>query len=149
LELRLAVLPLLVSIYCLFVGDFALGQSGTSVIHGRVTDPKGNLVAGVSVTLKGKERDFLRSQTSNDKGMYIFSGVPPGTYVIEAEIAGFKKLTIGDVRALVDAPTNVDLQLEIGEITISISVSARESETQINTQDATIGHNFGSEQITQ
>src|SRR5215813_1500098 len=84
LELRLAVLPLLVSIYCLFVGDFALGQTGTSFIHGKVTDPRGNLVAGVSVTLKGNERDFLRSQTSNEKGMYIFSGVPPGTYVIEA-----------------------------------------------------------------
>src|SRR5262245_29804621 len=86
LELRLAVLPLLVSIYWLFVGDFALGQSGTSFIHGSVMDPQGNLLAGVSVTLKGSERDFLRSQTSNEKGMYIFSGVPPGTYLIEAEM---------------------------------------------------------------
>src|SRR5262249_1034378 len=42
-----------------------------------------------------------------------------------------------------------DLHLEIGEITLSVTVTAEETKTQVNTQDTTIDHNFVGQQITQ
>ena len=70
-------------------------------------------------------------------------------YRIQVEAPGFKKLSIEEVRALVDAPSIVDLQLEVGEISESITVTAEGAETRINTQDATIGNNFDASQISQ
>jgi carboxypeptidase family protein len=146
---NLSVPTLALLVFPLMFSAIGYGQSGTSSVHGTVTDPQGKAVVGATVTLKNSGRSFLRTQTSNDSGSYIFTSVPPGLYQIEAEVPGFKKLTIGDIRALVDAPTLVDLQLEIGEITEAVTITAEGAETQINTQDATIGNNFESRQIAQ
>jgi hypothetical protein len=129
------------------VGVFA--QSGTSTINGTVVDPQGNAVAGATVTLSNAETSFTRNQTSNDSGAYTFSALPPGTYRLEVEAQGFKKATVTEVRALVDKPTDVKVNLEVGALTESVTVSASGAEALINTQDATLGNNFVSEQITQ
>src|SRR2546427_8344678 len=118
----LSVPTLALLVFPLMFSAIGYGQSGTSSVHGNVTDPEGKAVVGATVTLKNSGRNFLRTQTSNDSGSYLFTSVPPGLYQIEAEVPGFKKLTIGGVRALVDAPTLVDLQLEIGEITEAVTI---------------------------
>jgi Carboxypeptidase regulatory-like domain len=147
---RMALILLLTAwIWALSFPVNALGQSGTSSVHGTVLDPQGQVITGASVSLTNEERNFLRTQKSNESGGYAFTAVPPGLYRIEVEVLGFRKLTIEEVRALVDTPSIVDLHLEIGEITLSVTVTAEGTETQLNTQDATIGHNFVGQQITQ
>ncbi|PYV37734.1 MAG: hypothetical protein DMG06_27280, partial [Acidobacteria bacterium] len=146
---RLVVLSLGTYMFWLFLCSFALGQSGTSSISGTVTDPQGKVVVGATVTLKNSERNFTRSQMTNDRGGYVFTSVSPGLYLVEAEAGGFKKLTIGEVRALVDIPTNLDLQLAIGEMNEAVTITAEGAETRLNTQDATIGNNFDTNQISQ
>src|ERR1044071_2309304 len=66
-------------------------QTGTSSVRGTVTDPQGNAVAGATVTLNNAERNFTRTQVTNESGGYVFTTVPPGTYRVEVEGAGFKK----------------------------------------------------------
>src|SRR5687767_11886584 len=83
-------------------------QTGLSSVRGLVTDPQGQAVAGATVNLTNTERNFTRTQTTNDEGAYIFSAVPPGTYRLEAESQGFKK-AVAEVRALVDTPNEVDI----------------------------------------
>ena len=144
LSLTLSVL-LVMSIACLS----AFGQASTSTIRGTVTDPQGNVVAGAAVTLSNPATGFSRTSKSNESGQFSFESIQPGTYHLELEAKGFKKAAVSDVRALVSKPTDVSVQLEIGAVTETVSVTAGANEAIINTQDASLGNNFVSQQIIQ
>jgi hypothetical protein len=91
----------------------------------------------------------VRTQNTRDNGSYAFDLIPPGTYRIEAEAQGFKKTVANEVRALVDKATDLNLELQVGNISEAVTVAAGAGEALVNTQDASIGNNFVSEQITQ
>src|ERR1044071_6363688 len=124
-------------------------QTGTSSVSGQVLDPQGEAVLGATVTLTSVETNAVRTQKTNEKGGFVFELIPPGTYRVEIEATGFKKAIVNDVRALVSKPTEVSLQLEVGNIAEAVSVSAGSTEALLNTQDATIGNNFVEKQIIQ
>src|SRR5215510_8576972 len=132
----------------LLMSSIALAQTGSSSIRGNIADLQGRAVAGATVTLTNEQKNFTRTQTTNDSGNYVFSALPPGTYRIEVEAAGFKKASVSQVTALVDTPSNVDVQLEVGNIAETVSVIAG-GDAPINTTDATIGNTFESRRITE
>src|SRR5205085_8814500 len=80
---------------------------------------------------------------------FAFDLIPPGTYRLEVEAKGFKKAVRTDVQALVAKPIDLSVGLEVGNVTESVTVSASSSEALVNTQDASLGNNFVSQQITQ
>src|SRR5919205_777666 len=138
-------LLVLVSIW----GVTALGQTGTSSVRGTVVDPVGKVVSGATVTITNTETNTSRNQTTSESGIYVFELVPPGPYRVEVEAAGFKKAIITNVQALVAKPSEVNVQLEVGALTESVTVAATSNEVALNTQDASLGNNFVSQQITQ
>ncbi|MFN2512334.1 MAG: carboxypeptidase regulatory-like domain-containing protein [Pyrinomonadaceae bacterium] len=127
----------------------AAGQAGTSAVNGTVRDPQGNLIAGASVTLTHMEQNSSRTQTTSDSGRFTFNLIPPGQYRVEVEAQGFKKALITDVQALVDKPSEVEAVMEVGNVSETVTVSSGVGEVLLNTQDATLGNNFVSQQITQ
>jgi carboxypeptidase family protein len=124
----------------------ASAQTGRSTVRGTVRDQQGNVVTGASVTLADAARNFIRTQTTNEEGAYTFAAIPPGTYRVEVESSGFKKSTVADVQALVDTPVDVDVELQPGLNTESVTVTAS-NEAALNTTDATIGTAFESRRI--
>ncbi len=72
----------IISVFCfiLLMSSVAFAQAGSSSLRGTVTDTQGRAVAGANVTLSNDQKNFTRSQTTNDDGVYIFTAVPPGTY---------------------------------------------------------------------
>lgn len=124
-------------------------QSGKSSVRGTVLDPNSQVVAGAQVTLTSSETNSARTQTTNDKGVFVFDLISPGLYRIDVEVTGFKKSVLTGVAALVDKPTSVDIQLEIGNVSEAVTVSASSADVLLNKQDATIGNNFQNVQITQ
>lgn len=124
----------------------AFGQTGTASVRGTVRDAQGGAVAGAAITLRNTAKNFTRTQTTNEDGGYVFNAVPPDTYAVEAEATGFKKVTVSDVRALVDTPVEVDISVEIGALTETINVTAS-TEAPINTTDASIGSAFEAQRI--
>ncbi|MFP5262994.1 MAG: carboxypeptidase regulatory-like domain-containing protein [Blastocatellia bacterium] len=141
------LLTLMLSI--LLLSGSVPAQVGSSSVRGTVLDPQGKALAGATVSLTNPGINFTRTAKTNETGGYIFDLIPPGTYSVEAEYQGFKKAAVTDVRALVDKPTTVDLQLEVGNLTETVTVSAGAGDVLSNTTDATIGNNFVSQQIVQ
>ena len=133
----------------LFAGQSVFAQTGTSSISGTVKDAQGNVAVGATVTLSNPETNFNRTQVTNDEGNFSFLGIPPDTYALEVTASGFKKAVLKDVQALVAKPTEINVQIEVGSVSESVTVSAEGSEALINTQDASLGNNFQSRQITQ
>lgn len=130
-----------------FAGFNVLAQTGTSSVSGAVADPQGNVIAGATVTLRNVEKNFTRTQTTGEDGTYTFSAIPPDTYTIEVTASGFKKVILDNVQALVAKPTEANVQLEVGNVAETVTVRAGASESLINTQDASLGNNFVSQQI--
>jgi hypothetical protein len=144
IALTLGVLLVIVA-----AGSSVFGQTGTSTVNGTVADQQGNVVPGASVTLTNTSRNYTRTQRTSDAGRFTFTSVPPGSYQVSVEATGFKKAVTTAVNALVDKPTDVSVSLEVGAVSETVTVSSSSGEVLLNTQDATIGNNFVSQQITQ
>lgn len=127
----------------------AFGQAGTSTIRGTVADPQGNVVSGATVTLTNIGTGVSRNTTTTDGGAYVFDAVAIGDYRIEVEAQGFKKAAVTDVHALVSKATTVDVQLEIGNVAETVTVSSGAADQLVNREDATLGNNFVNKQVLQ
>jgi len=132
----------------LVIPSAVFAQTGTSSVRGTVTDPQGNAVPAATVTLSNAERSISRTQKTGAEGTYVFTGVPPNDYLIEVEVKGFKKVHLSNIHALVDTPTTVDVQLEVGSISETVMVNSG-AEAPLNTTDATLGNTFESKRITE
>lgn len=127
----------------------AFAQQDTSSVRGVVTDPQGNVVAGATVTLSNAATAVARTTTTNNTGVYSFDAVPPGDYRVEVEGKGFKKSVVTAVHALVAKATPLDVQLEVGNVSETVTVASGTAELLVNREDATLGNNFVNKQITQ
>ena len=127
----------------------ALAQQGTSTIRGSIKDPQGNVVSGASVKLTSMATNATRTTTSSDQGVFTFESIPVGDYKVEVEAAGFKKGVVTDVHAVISMPTPVDVQLEVGNVSETVTVAAGSAELLVNREDATLGTPFLNKQITQ
>ena len=96
-------------------------QSAT--LTGKVTDNSGGVMPGVTVTVT--EIDTGRSQTSvaNENGQYRFPLLPPGTYTLLAEIAGFAPIVISPLELLVGQSANVNVQMGVAGVEETVTVT--------------------------
>src|SRR5215831_17929951 len=122
------------------------GQSVTGTLLGTVTDSNKAVVAGATVTITEVHTTIKRSATTNEDGNYAFNNLAMGTYSIEVEHAGFKKILKSGVDVVVNSTTRTDLQLEPGTVSESVTVSA--VETPLQTDRADISRIIDSKQVS-
>ena len=71
-------------------GDVTIALRRALAISGRVVDELGAPLAGVEVELQpaagGYPRSYVRSRTTDDRGLFRLFGVPPGEYVVCADM---------------------------------------------------------------
>ena len=122
-------LPLLLMV--LFVcapAAFGQAQSNAVDIQGTVKDATGAVVANATVTARNPGTNFSRTATSNDEGFYRIINVPPGDYEITVEASNFKKAVLPRVTVTIGQAAVVDISLEPGQITESVTISDATSE---------------------
>jgi hypothetical protein len=133
----------------IFAVSFTWAQTGTSTIRGNITDPNGRMVPNAKITLTNAATNTVRTTKSTDTGTYVFDFIIPAEYRMQVEAPGFKKKAVESVKALIGRTTENNVSLEVGTVAETVEVSALAQESLINTQDATLGNNFESLQITQ
>ena len=69
------------------------GASSTGTIQGRVADAQGAVLPGVTVTATSPALIQPQTTVTSETGNYRFPAVPPGTYALSFELAGFNILT--------------------------------------------------------
>ena len=113
-------------------------QTGTSRITGTVYDSNGQVVAGANVTATNEATGVSYTQATTSDGVFGFTSLPAGAYTISVEQTGFKKtVRTGNVLE-VNTPLNVDITLEVGQLTETVTVQATAETVQTNT--ATVGN---------
>src|SRR5262249_6940025 len=99
-------------------------QSTKVELSGTVRDPSGLAVAEADVRLTNDGTQSGFSTVTGPDGMYHFVALSPGTYTISVMRAGFSSLRRSGVVLRVGDVVNLDLALEIGNVTESINVTA-------------------------
>ena len=102
----------------------AFAQKFTAAIRGTVTDPTDAAMSAAKVTLTNEATGVSRSVTTNTAGAYSFPDLPVGSYRVEVESAGFKTAVRSKVVINVADVREVNVKLETGAITETVSVEA-------------------------
>src|SRR5215472_4232400 len=99
-------------------------QSSRATVTGQVIDSSKAEVAGASVDLANEATKVVRSTRSNESGVYVFDAVDPGTYRIKVNSPGFSALETQPFTVVASQVAKVDAQMEIGQVTNVVEVSA-------------------------
>ncbi|MGB9182339.1 MAG: carboxypeptidase regulatory-like domain-containing protein [Pyrinomonadaceae bacterium] len=126
---------LLLVLCCAGLSSNGLAQETTGTITGHVTDANGAAVSSATVTVSDAERGFERTYQTTDEGVYTAVQLPVSVYIITVEKQGFKKYVQEGFKLNVNDRRPVDIVLEPGQVTESVTVTAeapliQESPTQ-------------------
>ena len=114
----------------------------TGAVLGTVSDPSGAAVVDATVVLRNTATNAQVTQTTSGAGQYTFVNVTPGVYEISVKKLGFRSSNVSAFTVEVTKSYTVDVKLEIGEVTESITVST-EARVELQTTDAQVGDVIG------
>jgi hypothetical protein len=109
------------------------GQTSTGVIVGSVTDPSGAVLSDVSITITNPATGLTHQVRTNSTGFYRSPDLPPGTYDIRMEHAGFKTAVIRGITVQINQTARVDIAADLGAVTQEVEVKATASLLQTET----------------
>ena len=107
------IFPSLFVALLLIAGSASAQTLGT--ITGDVKDASGAIIPGASVTAQNTSTNATREMQSNEAGAYTFAALPPGPYVVRAELQGFRTVT-QNVELHVEQTVRVNFTMEIGTL---------------------------------
>ncbi|HEX8352902.1 MAG TPA: TonB-dependent receptor [Pyrinomonadaceae bacterium] len=113
-----------------FGAGHALAQAdATSAnLSGVVRDAAGAVIPGATVSARNPSVGVTRTATTNDEGFYQLVQLPPGAYEVSVEAANFKKAVVPSVTVTVGQRADLDLTLEVGQITDVVTVTGAQTE---------------------
>jgi hypothetical protein len=127
-----------------FIGALAIvlcspilrSQSTNASITGRVTDPSKALIVGANVAAVSSGTSFRYEAVTNASGEYYLTNLPPGSYRLEIEKTGFKKLIKPDVTLHVQDALEINFEMTLGPASQSVTVEA--GAPLVNTESGTV-----------
>src|SRR3977135_97495 len=123
---------------------FSQGSSGRIV--GTITDANGGAITGATVTILDVQRGTSRALTTDESGAYNAPNLTPGAYKVRGEFKGFKITERSNVALEVGQEVRVDLTLQPGEQTQTITVT--EEIPLVETTNAELGGTLQNEVIS-
>lgn len=106
-------------------------------IQGTVTDTAGGLIPEAKITLLNTETAKTQETTTSADGFYRLSGLAPAKYKLTVEKAGYKQKVFDDVVINAEAVQGLDVSLEPGEVSATVTVSEETGQT-LETENANV-----------
>jgi hypothetical protein len=114
-------------------------------LTGEVKDPSGAVAPGVTVTLTNVGTNAVRTNVTNQAGIYNFPDIEPADYGVSLKASGFET-TKSNFTLQVEQHARLDFTLVVGQSNQTIEVSANAAALQ--TEDATVGTVIEEKRIT-
>lgn len=137
-----SVLSLVAILSIVLLPALAFPQIYTSDIVGTVTDPSGAVVPGARVTLVSTQTGVEQTVQTNGAGDYVFQYLHPGTYTLTVTANGFKKFVRENISLQMYAKLSVNVTVEPGAVSQSVTVTAATPllQTQTGEQSITVAN---------
>jgi hypothetical protein len=100
----------------------------TGAIKGTVVDPMGAAIPSAQITATNKITQQEFSAVTDESGRYLLRNVSVGFYTLRCDVSGFKSASILDVPVSSSNITTIDLTLEVGSVSETVSVMALSNE---------------------
>ncbi len=136
--MKLQKLLLLVSLIAAVLGVPAFGQTMGN-LSGKVTAPDGSPVPSASIMITDST-GFARNAAGGQDGTFRVANLPPGTYRVQVEVPGFKRLSQDNVQIVAGTPVSLQLGMEAGSERESVEVAGHAPLAQ--DQNAQIAHSY-------
>jgi len=121
------------------------GASSTGTIQGRVADSQGAVLPGVTVTATSPSALGAQTAVTSETGNYRFPAVPPGTYELTFELAGFNSLKRSGISIGLGFTAQVNVELALATLQETVTVSG--ASPVIDTSSTRVQQNFKIEQL--
>jgi len=121
------------------------GASSTGTIQGRVSDAQGAVLPGVTVTATSPALIQPQTTVTSETGNYRFPAVPPGTYSVSYELAGFNTLKRDGISITLGFTAQVNVELALATLQETVTVSG--ASPVIDTSSTRVQQNFKMEQL--
>src|SRR6478735_7254315 len=112
-------------------------QTGAASITGLVTDDSGAPVPGATVTATNQATNVNYVAHSNEAGNYTIASVTLGTYVVKAELSGFRTATRSSLTLEANQIARLDFKMGVGQVQESVEVVG--ASPILQTETATVG----------
>ena len=130
-------------------GSSANAQATTGSIRGVVLDQSGAVVAGATISAKNEATGVTTATLkSTGDGIYNLPNLIPGKYTVTAEAPNFKKAVFTSVDVRVGQDTTLDVALQAGIATETVTVMAGTEEV-INKESAQISSSFDARKVNE
>jgi hypothetical protein len=113
----------------------AHAQFDTAEVLGTIKDPSGASIAGATVTLTDVARGIKVSRQTDASGNYEFTNARAGDYMLNVQAAGFQPTVTDRFTVNVGARQRVDVALNLGADTESVTVSGAASQLETDSSD--------------
>src|SRR5262245_45516575 len=109
------------SLILLLISSTAYAQNAQ--VSGMLKDQTGGVLPGVTVSAKNVETGLTRSAVTNAAGEYRVPALPPGTYTVTAELAGFTSETRPDIILIIDQDAAINFTLKPAAVAEVLTVT--------------------------
>jgi outer membrane receptor protein involved in Fe transport len=102
------------------------GQPAVATLSGRVLDTQSLAASGASIVVKNAATSAEWKAVSDAEGRFVVPALPPSTYDVRVELAGFAPWSAKGLTLLVGQEQRLEVRLRIGAIEQVIDVEASE-----------------------
>ena len=102
-----------------------MAQTATSSVTGRATDSSGGALPGVTVSITSPNLiGGARTSVTDDEGVYRFTQLPGGMYVVKFELPGFTTLNVEGVNVSGGSTMTINGKLEVASLQETVTVTS-------------------------
>lgn len=117
---------------------WAQTQATSGNLQGVVTDPDGQPLPGVSITVTSEDTGRVRTSVTSVTGTYRVPLLPPGEYTLRAELSGFQPVEFPNIRIALGSAVDVDVSMQVASVQEVLIVTGQApvietSKTQVST----------------
>jgi hypothetical protein len=129
----------------LCVASWGWSQTITASLEGIVKDPAGAVIPGASARIVNAGTNASVELKTDQDGRFFAPVLQPGVYSVTIGAAGFKRVERTGLRLSVAQAARIELAMEIGSLSESMSVSA--TAPLIDATSSSVGHVIESQRI--
>ncbi|HEY2822608.1 MAG TPA: TonB-dependent receptor [Candidatus Acidoferrum sp.] len=123
----------------------AAQSSYTAQLSGVVSDSSGGVIPGAKVTLTDEGTGVTSTLNTDERGIFVFTGIRPSTYTIKASADGLNSQERKGVVLAVSQQANLDFTLTPGSTTETINVT--DQAPLLDTGNASLGTDVTNEYV--